>query len=1038
MLPSSWSPHAARFALRVLLSAAATLSVAQGAWALGEPQYVRFSPIQGGFTLVNANTTASIYVDPADWPGVLRAANDLSHDIRDVTGKTPQVLSTNQLAGRNLVLIGTIGKSAIIDRLIAERKIDVSATKGKWESYFTQVVRNPIPGVASALVICGSDKRGTLYGIYDLSEQSGQSPWYYWSDVPAKKHTALYVRPGKFSEGEPSVKYRGIFFNDEAPSLSGYIRTKYGNVPPNSDPAKGPLIPSGVANYGHEFYAHVFELLLRCKGNFLWPAMWNNAFNEDDPANAATADLYGIVMGTSHQEPMMRAQKEWDRLPQSVTGGPWNYATHPDVLDSFWRAGLSRNKNFENIITLGLRGENDSEMVHGTDQAIDLLNKIIPAQRRIIAETINPDLTEVPQVWALYKEVQTYYDTGRLHPPDDVTLLWAEDNNGNLRRLPTADERKRPGGAGVYYHFDYHGVPTDYRWINTSPIPRIWDQMSLAKQYGADRIWIVNVGKFKNIEFATDYFLNLAWNTNRWTSNSMREFTRLWAAREFGPEHAAEIADILTLYTKYNGRRKPERLAPGTYSAVNYNEAETVAGDYNALAARAEAVSKRLPPQQRDSFYALVLFPVTACANLNEMYAAAARNALYAQQGRVSANDFATIARRDYAKDAELMKYYNTEFAGGKWNHFQDDVHIGYTSWFEPRIPSMSQIPLAEVPATGAPALGVAIQNAAASWPGSVEQPTLPTFNSIARQRRFLDVFNRGSGVVDYTLTPNAPWIVCSANHGSVAKGQRLWITIDWSKVPSGVASGTITIVSGSTSVLVNVKALTAPDVTRSTLTGFVEDDGFVSIEPEHYTAKTDLGDLHWIRVQDYGRTLSAMRVQGPVDFGPLEPGKNSPRLEYKTYFFSSGEATVSAILAPNLAFIPKRDLRFAVSMDDQQPVLVTGVSTSIVASAVQTGGNEWVKNVEDEARTVSAKVQIPSSGYHTLKVWMVDPGITVQKLLIDLGGLKPSYLGPPESYSSRSESSAQQIPRDLDSRRREGSSGSGQAHTPSSMTPVP
>ena len=1001
MLPSFLSTRAARVAASLTIAFAASILVTQRAWALGQAQYVQFSPIPGGFTITNANTTATIYVDPNDWPGVLRAANDLSNDIKDVTGKTPRVVSDAKVTERNVIIIGTVGKSEIIDRLIAAGKIDVSGIKGKWESYFTQVVRKPLPGVDSALIICGSDKRGSIYGIYDLSEESGQSPWYYWADVPAKKHAGLYVKAGKFSVGEPSVKYRGIFFNDEAPALSGYVRAKYGEVPPNNDPAKGPIIPAGVANYGHEFYSHVFELLLRCKGNYLWPAMWNNAFNEDDPQNAVTADMYGIVMGTSHQEPMMRAQKEWDRQPRSVTGGPWNYATHPDALDKFWREGLARNKNFENYITIGLRGENDSEMVKGTDQAIDLLNKIIPAQRKIIAETANPDLTKVPQVWALYKEVQNYYETGGLHPPDDITLLWAEDNNGNIRRLPTDEERKRSGGAGIYYHFDYHGGPTDYRWVNTSPIPRIWDQMSLAKQYGADRIWVVNVGKFKNLEFAIDYWLNLGWNTNRWTNNSMREYTRMWATREFGPEHADEIADIMTLYTKYNGRRKPERLTTSTYSAVNYNEAERVAADYNALASKAEALSKLLPKNEQDAFYELVLFPVKAGANLNEMYVAGARNALYAQQGRVSANDFADIARKDYANDAELMKYYNTQFAGGKWDHFQDDVHIGYTTWSEPRTPSMAQIHLTSVPATNPPALGVAVENSAAAWPGGEGDPVLPRFNSIAQQRRFIDVFNRGTGAVDYTATPSDPWIIVSEKKGPVDKDKRLWVSIDWPKAPRDVASGSVKITHGDTAVLVKLEAVSTSNVTRNTLTGFVEDDRVVSIEPEHYTAKTDAGDLKWIRVQDYGRTLSAMRGQGPIDFGPLDPAKGSPRLEYKTYFFSSGEATVDSILAPNLAFIPGRDLRFAVSIDDQKPVMVTGVPTTVVASSgTPMKANTWTKNVEDEARTVSAKVQIPSAGYHTLKVWMVDPGITLQKIVMDLGGLKPSYLGPPESYN--------------------------------------
>ena len=997
-MKSPVSLRSTRAAILFALAAASPILVPHRAWALGQEQYVQFAPALGGFAIVNADTVATIYLDAKDWPGVLRAAKDLASDIKDITGKTPKVVSSAEVTDRIAIIIGTVGKSQLIDRLVTAGKIDITAIKGRWETHFSQVVPNPLPGVDSALVICGSDKRGSIYGIYDLSEECGQSPWYYWADVPAKKHAELYVKAGKYSVGEPSVKYRGIFFNDESPSLSGYVRAKYGNVSTNSDASKGPLIPNGVANYGHEFYSHVFELLLRCKGNYLWPAMWNNAFNEDDPENAAVADMYGIVMGTSHQEAMLRAQKEWDRLPRSVTGGSWNYATRPEPLEKFWRDGLTRNKDFESIITMGLRGANDTPMVQGTPAAIELLNKIIPAQRKIIAETMNSDVTKVPQMWCLYKEVQEYYETGGLNaPPDDITLLWAEDNNGNVRRLPTAEERKRSGGAGIYYHFDYHGGPTDYRWVNTSPISRVWDQMSLAKQYGADRIWIVNVGKFKNIEFAIDYWLNLGWNCTRWTNDTMREYTRLWATREFGPEHAEEIANLMTMYTKYNGRRKPERLATSTYNTANYREAETVAADFNALAAKAEALSQRLPKEQQDAFYELVLFPVKACANLNEMYAAGARNALYARQGRVSANDFADLARKDYANDAALMKFFNTEFAGGKWNHFQDDVHIGYTSWSEPNTPNMNQIRLTSVTPKDAPTLGVAIENSASAWPGGDGDPVLPRFNSVAQQRRFIDVFNGGNGTVEYTATASDPWIVLSATRGSVAKDDRLWVNIDWSRAPKAAATGSVKIAQGDTAVTVKVEAVTAADISRDTLTGFVEGDGVVSIEPEHYTRKVDGNDVRWIRVEDYGRTLSAMRAQGPVDFPTVTPKDGTPCLEYKAYFFSTGPATVHAVLAPNLPFIPGRDLRFAVSFDDQPPVMVTGIPKTHAAN-----DREWDSNVRDEARIVSTPLQVPSAGYHTLKVWLVDPGITIQKLVLDLGGLKPCYLGPPESYCKR------------------------------------
>src|SRR5215469_5771838 len=510
-------------------------------FALGEIPYIETTPASGSFPIVQKNSTATICVDTNDFAGVIRAAGDLQADITRVTSRKPELLLTRQpKTGPNLILIGTIGKSAIIDDLIRAKKIDTSEIEGKWESFFLQVVPRPFPGIANALVICGSDKRGTIYGIYDLSEQIGVSPWYYWADVPPQHHKKLFVRAGKYGQGPPSVKYRGIFLNDEAPDLSNWVREKFGDVSglPN------------VANYGRGFYTNLFELMLRIRANYLWPAMWNNAFNEDDLENPRLADEYGIVMGTSHQEPMLRAQKEWDRGLGKQYGN-WNYnkTNQQPVLQQFWREGIRRNRNFESIITLGLRAENDS----GAPIGKEMTEQIVGVQRKILADEINPDLTKVPQMWCLYKEVQGFYNQG-LRVPDDVTLLWAEDNWGNIRRLPGSDERHRSGGAGVYYHFDYHGGPRSYQWLNTSPIPKIWDQLTLAKQYGADRIWIVNVGHFKGYEFPTEFFTRLAWNTSRWTNENLDEYTRLWAQREFGPKHADAIAKIISAYTKFNGR----------------------------------------------------------------------------------------------------------------------------------------------------------------------------------------------------------------------------------------------------------------------------------------------------------------------------------------------------------------------------------------------------------------------------------------------------------------------------------------------------
>jgi len=417
----------------------AFLSFLQQAFALGTDNRIELNPTTGSFSLFN-HRPAAIVTDATDWPGVVRAANDLATDLKQVTGQQPEVVRKLKSAGTNAVFIGTIGKSEFIDALIRYKKIDVSEIAGKWESFSIQVVPKPFPGIDHALVICGSDKRGTIYGIYDLSEQIGVSPWHYWADVPAKHHDQLFVKAGKFVQGPPSVKYRGIFLNDEAPDLTEWVKGKFGTV------RRHPK----VANYGRGFYTNLFEVMLRLRANYLWPAMWNNAFNEDDRLNAKLADEYGIVMGTSHQEPMLRAQQEWDRGP-GRSNGRWNYnnTNQRPVLQEFWRDGLRRNKSFESIITLGLRAENDS----GAELGRDLTEQVIGVQREILAKEMNPDLTKVPQLWCLYKEVQGYYNEG-LRVSDDVTMLWAEDNWGNIRRLPGATERQRSGGAGVYYHFD--------------------------------------------------------------------------------------------------------------------------------------------------------------------------------------------------------------------------------------------------------------------------------------------------------------------------------------------------------------------------------------------------------------------------------------------------------------------------------------------------------------------------------------------------------------------------------------------------------
>ncbi|MDF1559674.1 MAG: glycosyl hydrolase 115 family protein [Bacteroidales bacterium] len=1004
----------------------------------------------GSLALVSAGSCAPLCVSPGDWPGVMRALTDLQNDLSRVTGTMPELITGKKVSGADVIIIaGTIGKSALVDRLVRKRRIDVSDIAGKWESYLIEAIDRPFPGVRKAIVIAGSDRRGTIYGIYEISRQIGVSPWHWWADVPVRKSDELYLNPGRYVAGEPSVKYRGIFLNDEYPALTRWVSFRYGDVKPSDDPP----IPPGVANYGSEFYSRIFELLLRLKANYLWPAMWNNAFNEDDPRNAALADDYGIVMGTSHQEPMIRAQKEWDRRYKN-TLGYWSWSDHADTLVKFWRDGIRRNRDFESIVTIGLRGADDTEMGPGGPAAnIARLEKIVDVQRNIIAEEINPDVTRVPQMWCLYKEVQDYYYEG-MRVPDDVTLLWAEDNWGNVRRLPTADERRRNGSAGVYYHFDYHGGPRSYQWINTSPIPKIWDQMSLARQYGADRIWIVNVGHFRGYEVPIEYFLSLAWDTEAFSSDAMSEWTSQWAASVFGPDYAPEIADIISRYTRYNGRRKPELLRPDTYSLVNYNEAERIVEEYKSLSDRAEAIGQQLPEEMKDAYFHLVLFPVKACALVNELYVTAGKNTLYAAQGRSMTSAMADRTEELFRADTALMGYYNRVYAEGRWKHFMDQAHLGYVAWNDPPVNSLRHIRLArpDIPAAATPA--VAVEGSQAAWPvtapenstkatpealktgsttqgspgevtagstdqtspASCEAPLLPQFDLFNKQTRYFEIFNRGNIPFDYTVTTGNPWITLSHTSGRVTDQQRVTVSVDWpmltgmlkaasssvegSGLTGGLHEGTVTVSAAGGEIKIVVPAFcpTLPD--PADLKGFVEGEGYVSMEAASYTSRHDTEERNWEWIEDYGRTHSGMRATAVTDAPPAQPGKDAPWLEYRIYLFSSGDFETTLYMAPSLNFLPDRDFRIGLSVDDGEPQPLTVVPKEFNA---ENGNREWEETVRNSTRYVSGKITITEPGYHILKVWMIDPGMVLEKIVVNTGGLRPSYLGPPESHFGQS-----------------------------------
>ena len=616
----------------------------------------RFVDFKQGDLLLNANNRVEIYMDTNDCKGVSYAAHALLQDIKSVSGATATLTSDAGFqkkadTARPAILVGTIGHSAAIDQLVKQKRINGNLLKGKREKFIITLIDGQ-------LVIAGSDRRGTIYGIYELSQQMGVSPWYDWADVPVEHHDSIFVNKGIYTDGEPAVRYRGIFLNDEAPCLTSWVKNTYGT------------------GYGdHRFYQRVFELVLRLRGNMMWPAMWGWAFYADDPENEKTADEMGVVMSTSHHEPMARNHQEYARNRKGW--GPWNYQKNKANLQKFFREGIERMKGTEQIVTIGMRGDGDEAMSAEADTK--LMSQIINDQRKIIADVTGKKASETPQVWALYKEVLDYYDKG-MKVPDDVTLLLCDDNWGNVRRVPNAKERKHKGGWGLYYHVDYVGAPRNSKMLNVTPVQNPWEQLTLAYENGIDRLWILNVGDLKPMEYPISQFMDMAWNPRKYDVNNITRHTRDWCAQQFGESQADEAARILNLICKYNGRCTPEMLDKNTYSLEN-GEWQEVVNQYLQLEADALRQYNSLPAAYHDAYRQIILFPIELMSNLHQMYFAQAQNHALYKQNNPKANIWADECERLFKRDSLICDIYNHKMSGGKWNGMMTQKHIGYKSW---------------------------------------------------------------------------------------------------------------------------------------------------------------------------------------------------------------------------------------------------------------------------------------------------------------------------------------------------------------------
>ena len=815
-------------------------------------QFVAFDG--GDMAIVKNSQPISLVVDNTDFEGVRMAVQSLQNDFKMICGQKPAIANNTT---SDCIIIGSL-QSPLIQKLVAAKKINAQELRGKWEKYILQIVDKPMKGVSQALVIAGSDKRGTIYGIYELSRQMGVSPWYWFADVPVTQHKNVYIRKGTYTDGEPKVKYRGIFINDEWPSFGNWSREKFGGQ--NS-----------------KCYVHIFELLLRLKGNYMWPAMWGSAFYDDDPENGVLADKMGIVMGTSHHEPLALAQQDWKRRKGH---GKWSFVSNKDEMLDFWRGGVERSKNWETMYTIGMRGDGDEAMED--NGGIRLMEEIVKSQRQLLTEVTGRKAEDIPQVWALYKEVQDYYDQG-MQVPDDVTLLLCDDNWGNIRRVPALNSKKRKGGYGMYYHIDYVGGPRNSKWINISPIPRIWEQMNLCYEYGIDQMWIVNVGDLKPMEYPITFFLDMAWNPEQYHAANLIQHAVDFCRSVFGEPYAEEAARLLRTYAKYNRRVTPEQLNSSTFSVANYHEWERVTAAYDQLALDAVALSKQLPASAQDAWFQLLGYPIQAMANLYDMYYAHAMNLRLAKKNDPMANLWADRVEECFRKDAVLCKMYHT-INGGKWNHMMDEIYIGYKSWNNPKEKIMPAVKRVEGTATG--------------------QITLPT---PARE--------------EYAAPANPT---------------------------------------------------------------FMEKDGYVSIEAEHFTRKKDGAKAKWVIVPEMGRTLSSITPQ------PVTASVDGMAVEYDMEIKTDGYARVNLRFYSTLNY-NNTGHRYAISFDGDQEQIIN-----------INGHYKGELGVWQKEHVIDSETIFPiKKGKHTLRIRPLDNGLVLQKILVNLGGHHKSFLWAPETLKN-------------------------------------
>ena len=942
------------------------------------------------FTLASPRQTAAILYDASDAAVVKRAAELFAADVEAVTGRRPQVTSATGETGP-AVIVGTVGGSALIRRLSEAGKIDTAPLEGAWERYLIQTVANPLPGIRKALVIAGSDRRGAAYGLFTLSELIGVSPWYWWADVPVKKHAALHVdAPPTYSQ-TPSVRYRGIFLNDEDWGLTPWASQTF-------EPERG--------NIGPRTYAKVCELLLRLKANYLAPAMHpvSTSFNQI-PENKLVADTFAIVMGSTHCEPLLlNTASEWD----TKTMGPWNYDKNKEGINRVLTQRVRENSPYENVYTLALRGLHDGAMstTLPMHEKVRMLQQALLDQRRILAENIDRPVETVPQAFTPYKEVLEIYSNG-LELPDDVTIVWPDDNYGYMKRLSGVREQRRTGRSGVYYHVSYLGVPHSYLWFSTAPPSLMYEELRKAYDTTADRLWLLNCGDLKGSEMQVSLFLDMAWDIGRFTADNVVTYPARWLAGIFGEAYYDRLEAMTREHLRLAFPRKPEYMGWGyhwnrfdhnceqltdtDFSFTNYDEAQRRLEAYRQLGARAEALLHEIGDEARPAFYQLVYYPLRGAELMNRMTLGGQRNRWYARQGRAATNAVRDEVQRCYDSLQVITRGYNS-LLGGKWNHMMSmrQNYDGVSAYFN--LPH-----LATHDAAGAPRL--ALQVAGEDVTGARAFHALPAFDNYLRRTYPVEIYNRGGGTLAWTAHASEPWVVLSKSAGKTADEERITVGIDWEKAPSGNAvPAQIVFRAGEQSekVLVSLFNPTAPS--RAELRGiYVENNGCVSIPAAGCHRVRENDRIKITAVEDLGIEGPALQLGDPTAPLQIFRSRDVPCAEYDFYAFDAGSVDVYTYVLPTFPLHADRDFRigentntdtkYSVQIDDG--ALATPSSSHVEYSQV------WFESVLRNCAVNKSTLHIDKPGRHTLRIRVGDPGIVLQKIVLDFGGMKRSYLGP-------------------------------------------